>query len=285
MSPSLDEVLDNFRKFCRVDLALSQRTVESHIKIARAVVRKMDKHPQYLDVEDVRNYLSWLREARSPKTYSNQLGTLKRFFRDFMDKPEIVNSFRFPAIGGKAKVIPDNGELQTFFKALPIYGQFQGIDLEPRYQAFFLLVASSGLRFCEASTLKKKNILKSKRMIISECHETYNTKKSWITFYNSECEKYLNWIDNLDEDEEIFPCTRSLREAFWKAEKLTRIHITPQVLREWFCCEMGRLGVQDRYVDAFCGRVPQSVLARHYTDYSPDRLKEIYDKADIRILS
>lgn len=48
-------------------------------------------------------------------------------------------------------------------------------------------------------------------------------------------------------------------------------------------CEMGSLGVQDRYVDAFCGRVPQSILARHYTDYSPERLKEIYDRADLRL--
>jgi len=29
-------------------------------------------------------------------------------------------------------------------------------------------------------------------------------------------------------------------------------------------------------VDAFCGRVPQSVLARYYTDFSPERLKETY---------
>lgn len=46
--------------------------------------------------------------------------------------------------------------------------------------------------------------------------------------------------------------------------KKTEIHITPQILREWFACEMGRLGVPDRYVDAFCGRVPRSVLAKHH---------------------
>jgi len=45
------------------------------------------------------------------------------------------------------------------------------------------------------------------------------------------------------------------------------------------------LGVLDRYVDAFCGRVPISVLARHYTDYSPEKLKEIYDKAGLKALS
>jgi hypothetical protein len=31
----------------------------------------------------------------------------------------------------------------------------------------------------------------------------------------------------------------------------------------------------------FCGRVPRSVLARHYTDFSPERLKRIYDGANV----
>jgi intergrase/recombinase len=48
---------------------------------------------------------------------------------------------------------------------------------------------------------------------------------------------------------------------------------------------MGRLRVPDRYVDAFCGRVPRSVLARHYTDFSPEKLKEIYEKANLKVLS
>jgi intergrase/recombinase len=48
---------------------------------------------------------------------------------------------------------------------------------------------------------------------------------------------------------------------------------------------MGEAGVPDRYVDAFCGRLPRSVLARHYTDYSPTRLKKIYDQANLKVLS
>jgi len=30
--------------------------------------------------------------------------------------------------------------------------------------------------------------------------------------------------------------------------------------------------------------VPGSVLARHYTEYSPEALKEVYEKANVRIL-
>jgi len=53
----------------------------------------------------------------------------------------------------------------------------------------------------------------------------------------------------------------------------------------WFCCQLGELGVPDRYVDAFCGRIPKSVLAKHYRDYSPEKLKRIYDKANLTTLT
>jgi len=55
------------------------------------------------------------------------------------------------------------------------------------------------------------------------------------------------------------------------------------VLRAWFCDEMGRLGVPDRYVDAFYGRSPKSVLARRYSDFLPEKLKEIYEQAGLRM--
>jgi intergrase/recombinase len=48
---------------------------------------------------------------------------------------------------------------------------------------------------------------------------------------------------------------------------------------------MAEQGVQDRYIDPFCGRTPKSILAKHYTDYSPERLKGIYDKANLKVLS
>jgi intergrase/recombinase len=44
-------------------------------------------------------------------------------------------------------------------------------------------------------------------------------------------------------------------------------------------------GVSDSYVDAFCGRIPRSVLAKHYLDYSPERMKEIYYKANLSVLN
>lgn len=77
---------------------------------------------------------------------------------------------------------------------------------------------------------------------------------------------------------------RSDEHSLWKAAKEeTGLNITPQRLREWFFSEMFSLGVPDRYIDAFCGHVPKSILGRHYTDYSPKRLKQIYEKINPRV--
>ena len=115
-----------------------------------------------------------------------------------------------------------------------------------------------------------------------------STKHTWITFYNEEAERalrdYLGSFKNLDKEAKLFPvCEGYFSERCKAFERETGIRITPQILREWFACDMGRLGVSDRYVDAFCGCVPRSVLARHYADFSPEKLKEIYDRADLKV--
>jgi intergrase/recombinase len=76
---------------------------------------------------------------------------------------------------------------------------------------------------------------------------------------------------------------QALRKAFDSASQQSGIRIKPKDLRDWFACEMGRLGVQDRYVDAFQGRVPKTILARHYSDFTPEKPKAIYDSAVLRV--
>jgi len=45
-----------------------------------------------------------------------------------------------------------------------------------------------------------------------------------------------------------------------------------------------QLGVPDRCVDVFQGRAPRSVIAKHYTGKGLERLKRIYDKANLKVL-
>jgi integrase len=151
----------------------------------------------------------------------------------------------------------------------------------------FLLYATTGSRRDEVLSLKLENIDFEKRMITPNNHDG-ETKKPWVSFYNEEAEQALKEYlaaKKKSRSERLFPMQRNEVVALWKsASDKTGIDITPQKLRQWFCSEMLRLGVSETYVDAFCDRVPKSVLARHYTDFSPVGLGQAYDKAGLRIL-
>ena len=123
--------------------------------------------------------------------------------------------------------------------------------------------------------------------MIKPARNNGQTKHVWVSFFNDEAKEALKqYLDaRKDRNPKLFPTCLDTFNVMWReAREKTGIYVTAQVLREWFACEMGRLGMPDRYIDAFCGRVPRSILARHYTDYSPDRLKEIYDGAGLRVL-
>ena len=215
-----------------------------------------------------------INEVKSPKTYRNYLSALKVFFRDFMKKGELICDFKFPKQTYKPKILPTKDAVLQFYNGLS----------SSRDKALFLLFASSGLRVSEVINLNRDDIDLTTRMIIPNFH-TGRTKQSYITFYNNECEKVLIEYLNTHSDKRIFPIYRDRASRIFKNNSgRTGINIIPQTLRSIFAREASKAGISDRYIDAFCGRIPQSVLARHYSDYSPEVLKEIYDKANIKIL-
>ena len=213
-------------------------------------------NPEQIQIEDIRHYLRDLNSSNH--VYKNVLGALKVFFRDFLNRPKVVDSFRFPRPVFRLKIVATKDELQRFFKT---------IDTEFG-KTLFLVYASSGLRRNEVLGLTKESIDFEKRVIIPSGHSGV-TKNSYVSFYNWETEQALNKIE-LGEGR-LFNISDRQYKKIWKvAQKKSGLHITAQRLREWFCCEMGNLGISDRYIDAFCRRTPKSVLARHYTDFNPE---------------
>jgi integrase len=274
-------LLSKFKEFCEIDLQLSRRTVDNssgHLFQVRRFLETINKHPSQVSAEDIRSYLATFRD-KSAYTRANVLKSLKRFFRDFLKMPQVVESFKFPKRSYTPKTVPSKEDLKRFFDALE----------NDRDRAFFLLAASSGLRRSELLNLSLDDLdPKSRTVIPKNSHITGTTKNSWVSCFNEEASTYLKrYLETrqTSDDKRLFPVTEfAFRKMFDKANRKTGLHITPQVLREWFCCQLGELGVPDRYVDALCGRTPKSILARHYTDYSPDKLKRIYDKTDLRVL-
>jgi len=91
-----ETLLHDFREFCRVDLRLSTRTFQDgHVPFAESFLRYVSKPIAEIGVSDVRGYLLDLGSGSESKTYNNHLGALKRFFRDFLQRPDLVATFKF----------------------------------------------------------------------------------------------------------------------------------------------------------------------------------------------
>jgi integrase len=274
-SKSESELLERFRDFQMVDLRRSKRTAYEKAWFIRKLLKVVGKEPTLISREDLRSYMKSL-ESYSASHYKNALMALKVFFRDFLELPETVANFKFPHQVFKPKQIVSNKQLKQFYECLDT----------PKEKALFMLYATTGLRREEILSLKPEDIDFNKRMITPNNHEG-ETKKSWVSFYNDEAEQALQEYMKTKKhsrSQRLFPMQRDEVVELWKsAREKTGIDITPQKLRQWFCSEMPRLGVSETYVDAFCGRVPKSVLARHYTDFSPQKLEEIYEKGNIKI--
>jgi integrase len=269
-------LLSDFKAFCMVDLQLTEETAKTHRAKVRRFLQWLSINNRALDQNSIREYLSQF-NGKNPYTYANTLKSLKRFGRDFLKNPTLIESFKFPAIPFKPKVILSKSEIRQFYEAID----------NPKDKALFLLYASSGLRRREALSLSIEDIDFENCMVKLKPHNG-KTKHVWITFFNSECMEALRqYLSNRkDSNPKLFPMSRTHEEKLWyEARAKTGFRITPQMLRELFCNEMGSLGVQDRYIDALCGRLPKTILARHYSDYSPERLMEIYKKAGLRVLS
>lgn len=242
---------------------------------ARRFLRYTMKPVSAVEVQDIRSYLAQFQEKK-PRTYRNQLNAVSVFFRDYLKRPDLVESFRYPEIPFTPPSAPTTEEIRRF------YGALKGL----KERAFYLLTATSGLRKIEVLGLRREHVDFERRMLMPG-HWT-GTKNSWISFYNEEAEKVLSeyLASRHDGNPKLFPWNGNYYTEVWTtAQTETAIRITPQKLRNWFSQRMGELGIPDRFVDAFQGRVPKSVLARHYTDYEPGKLKAIYDKAELRVLT
>ncbi len=270
----LRDKIPRFADWLRVDEVKSKRTVQDYTQKIRFILN----HIPSFDYGKIREFLKSLQEQRSPETYSSYLKALKNFTR-FLGCPQLVSSYKFPRSPFQPKPIWSKQDLKTFYEALPTL----------RMKTYFLITASSGLRKNEVLELKFADIDFNKRMIIPKGH-IGNSKHSWVSFYNEEAEevlrKYLDLMTVFQKSKgKLFPISSRDFQLEWKEARVrTGLQIKVKDLRDWFCQEMGELGVSDRFIDAFCGRTPKSILARHYSDYSPERLKRIYDQAGLKVL-
>ena len=82
----------------------------------------------------------------------------------------------------------------------------------------------------------------------------------------------------IDDNEAIFSVgSRTIQNDFQVTSEKLEIVLTPHILRSVFTEKCTIAKIPDKYIDAFCGRTSPSIIAKHYTDYSPEKLRLQYD--------
>jgi integrase len=270
-TPSLsnDEILKGYYDFCVVNRSMQPRVAKDYRQIAR---RFLVSSKGIVSEEKVREYLSCFLEKK-PKTFNNQLEGLRSFVGRYLNRMDIMNRFKRKwQPSNYERVLPSKRQIAEGFEAL------ESLD----EKALYLLYATSGLRKTEALGLNVEDVQSCLRCVKPR-HDT-RTKKAGVTFYNEECASYIDQLK--PKEDRIFRIGKKRFKRVWNiASARAGIRITPQVLRVWHSTELGELGIPDRYVDVFQGRAPKSMIARFYTGKELQRLKRIYDKAKLKVLT
>jgi integrase len=173
--------------------------------------------------QHIRQYL--MPGRNRPNIKRKILAALKRYFRDYLEHPDLVKSFKFPSSQYRPKQIANKSTLQSFFPHLPC----------EEAKLVFLFYATSGLRRSEALQLDITDIDVTNQMVIPN-HRDSQTKHTYLTFYNDECRKYMDeYLDLRDEtDTRLFQFSdRSVNRWFEVAKQESSIRLTPQKLREF----------------------------------------------------
>jgi integrase len=271
----LNEDLENFKLFCLAKLNLSRETVKHYVRKIKAFL----KNRSVVSERDIQIYIKEAKEKYSPYYVSNILSSFKAYFRDYKGL-KWMDGYKHPQDSLKMKEEIEAEKVKRFIEAIDDLG----------VKCFALFLATSGLRKSEVFNLKKEEVNRELRAIIPNSHSG-KTKRSGISFYNEEAEKCLREFEKSMNpmqklSDRLIPIGSDRFFYEWqKAKKKSGINLKPKDLRDFFSQEMGKALIPDRFIDIFQGRAPKNVLAKHYTPQGIRMLREIYDKANLKVLS
>lgn len=266
---NLQSSIGEYEKFAKNELNLEDITIRNQ---KSAILGFLEHSKGEINKDTVKDYLS---SNDSPTWKTNQLKALRRYFRDFLKLGNWIEEFDFSESKVRPKEIPSDDQLIEFFNLLP-----------EQVQIVFLLLFTSGLRLGEIMSLRSCDIDFETNMIDASNTHSGKTKHSWISFFSQQAREYLAEYmecNNKLEDPTIpiFSLSvRSVQQAFKNASYQLGLSINPHLLRTIFVEKCTLAKIPDKYIDAFCGRVPQTVLAKNYTDYSPRSLRQQYDNVE-----
>ena len=276
MITNFKESVRTYEEFAIDELSLEQVTINNH---KSAVLGFLNHSKGEINENTIKSYLD---SNKSSSWRSNQLKALRKYIRDFLKLGRWIEEFKLPKEKVKAKktVLPTNDQLADFCC------YFQSSQL----QIIFLLLLNSGTRIGEILSLKYSDIDFDQNMIDASNMHKGETKFSWFSFFTKQTAEILDsyiysnefqFEEGSEDNTKLFTISsRTVQKSFKDISEFMDVSLHPHLMRTIFAERCREAGIKEEYIDAFCGRTPQSTLQKHYTDYSPEALRKQYDKVE-----
>ena len=262
-----ESTISGYESFAESELGINSGTIKNHVAVLRKFLESVNGS---ITEDTVKDYLDSIESSKQ----SNQLKALRRFVRDYLKLGNWINEIQFKTEKTKLKTqkLPSNSELSTFCSNI------ESLEI----QVVFFICFNSGLRINEVLQIEYDKIDFSLNCIdVSDIHEG-NTKSSWFGFFTTQTAEYLeSHVNDNYLDGKIFDVTYDQVYAeFKRVSEVTGINLTPKSLRMVFVERCIDCSMDKNVIDIFEGRIPKGVQSKIYRNYSPERLKEHYNKVE-----
>jgi len=287
----MDEVLRGFEGYLRTATkrVREERTIKDHVAHVRRFL-KWARGRGPITRELILTYLAERYGDKAPRTRANQIKSLRRFFRDYLARPDLMAGIELPSTPrGEASWpllseedgrCPSDEEVRAIIEAMPNLA----------WKTLAMAYAKTGARCSELLAVRVRDI-DFEHKVIRLRHNT-STKRAGVALFDDELAELLRAYirqAGLKPEDRLWPFTRS--GVYTKFRRISKRLfgpdgpiISPQDLRIWHAWKLAQAGVPDRYVDVLQGRAPKSVIAQYYTPRGLRELRAIYEKADLTIL-
>ena len=213
---------------------------------------------------DKKSVPAYLDSFTTNSTYNRELKMMK-FLGDTLELGAWIKALKFKQDKTVLKTtrLPVQYELNQLLNAL-----------SDDSQTLFMFLHSTGLRVNEVLSLKWSDFDFDFNCIDARRLHTGITKHSWITFFTEESKLFLN----MDNPDPFMISLEKFRYEFEQVQKRLEITMSIKDFRLNFAEKCHEAGLSDDIINAFQGRIPQSVIGKHYTSYSKEKLAIEYQK-------
>ena len=266
-----ESTVTDYQMFAESELGINSGTIKNQVSVLRMFLESVNGS---ITEDTVVNYF----DSLEPSRQSNSLKALRRFIRDYLKLGNWINDIQFKTEKTKLKTqkLASNAELSRFCS------EIQTLEI----QVIFFICFNSGLRINEVLKTEYDKIDFSLNCVdVSDMH-TGDTKSSWYGFFTEQTKEYLEaHIEDGGYSEKIFDVTYDQVYAeFKRVSEITGIELTPKTLRMVFVERCIDCNLDKNVIDIFEGRIPKGVQSKIYRNYSPERLREHYDKVESSLI-